>query len=171
MSAFADALGVLFLDANLSVEIWHRDSEGQFTRARGILRRPDEITEFGSARLMSDTTRIDVRVADILDPRPQEQILMGDETFLIQGEPRRDRGGIGDRVVSSTVTSSALVVRTVDCNATGEQRVSALTSSSRPAGTSSKTARPSVTVRRRSSRASISPRIGATRTTDSCLQG
>jgi hypothetical protein len=40
---------------------------------------------------MSDTTRIDVRVVDIPDPRPQEQILVGDETFLIQGEPRRDR--------------------------------------------------------------------------------
>ena len=25
------------------------------------------------------------------DPRPQEQILIGEETFLIQGEPRRDR--------------------------------------------------------------------------------
>jgi hypothetical protein len=95
MSAFADALGVLFLDANLSVDIWHRDSEGQFTCARGILRRPDEITEFGSARLISDTTRIDVRVADIPEPRPQEQILIGEETFLIQGEPRRDR----DRLV------------------------------------------------------------------------
>ena len=91
MSALADALGLLFLDTNLSVEIWHRDSEGQFTRARGILRRPDEITEFGAARLLSDTTRIDVRVADILEPRPQEQILIGEETFLIQGEPRRDR--------------------------------------------------------------------------------
>jgi len=91
MSAFAEALEVLFFDADLSVEIWHRDSDGQFTRSRGILRRSDEITEFGSARLMSDTTRIDVRVADIPDPRPQEQILIGDETFLIQGEPRRDR--------------------------------------------------------------------------------
>ena len=91
MGAFADALEVLFMDANLSVEIWHRDSEGQFARAWGILRRPDEITEFGSARLVSDTTRIDVRVTDIPDPRPQEQILIGDETFLIQGEPRRDR--------------------------------------------------------------------------------
>ena len=91
MSAFADALGVLFLDANLSVEIWYRDSEGQFTHTRGILRRPDEITEFGSARLMSDTTRIDVRVVDIPNPRPQEQVLIGEETFLIHGEPRRDR--------------------------------------------------------------------------------
>jgi hypothetical protein len=91
MNAFAEALGVLFLDPNISVELWHRDSEGQFTRARGILRRPDEITEFGSARLLSDTVRIDVRVAEIPAPRPQEQILIGEETFLIQGEPRRDR--------------------------------------------------------------------------------
>ena len=91
MSAFADALGVLFLDANLSVDIWHRDSEGRFTRARGILRRPDEITSFGAARLVSDTTRIDIRVADIPRPRPDEQILIGDETFLIHGEPQRDR--------------------------------------------------------------------------------
>jgi hypothetical protein len=85
MNAFAEALGVLFLDPNISVELWHRDSEGQFTRARGILRRPDEITEFGSARLLSDTARIDVRVAEIPAPRPQEQILIGEETFLIQG--------------------------------------------------------------------------------------
>ena len=91
MTAFADALGALFFDPKIAVEIWHRNGEGQFTRAQGILRRPDAITEFGSARLLSDTTRIDVRVADIPDPRPQEQILVGDETFLIQGEPRRDR--------------------------------------------------------------------------------
>lgn len=91
MTAFAAALGVLFRDANLSVEIWHRDVEGQFTCARGILRRPDELTDFGAARLLSDTTRIDVRVADIPAPLPQEQILIGEETFLIQGEPKRDR--------------------------------------------------------------------------------
>jgi hypothetical protein len=91
MTAFADALGVLFADPNISVELWHRDAVGQFTRTRGILRQPDEITEFGSTRLLSDTTRIDVRVADLPDPRPQEQILIGEQTFLIQGEPRRDR--------------------------------------------------------------------------------
>ena len=32
-----------------------------------------------------------MRVADIPVPRPQEQILIGEETYLIQGEPRRDR--------------------------------------------------------------------------------
>lgn len=91
MTAFADAIGFLFADPNISVEFWYRDGGGQFTRARGILRRPDEITEFGSARLLSDTTRIDVRVVDIPGPRLQDQILIGEETFLILGEPRRDR--------------------------------------------------------------------------------
>ena len=91
MSVFEAALGRLFADPNLSLELWHRDMEGRFTRARGILRRPDEITEFGAARIYSETTRLDVRVADIPAPRPQEQILIGEETYLIQGEPRRDR--------------------------------------------------------------------------------
>ena len=91
MTAFAEALGVLFLDDNLSVEIWHRDLEGQFSCARGILRRPDDLTDFGASRLISNTTRIDVRVAAIPNPRPQEQILIGEETFLIQGEPQCDR--------------------------------------------------------------------------------
>ena len=91
MTAFTMALDALFADPNISVEIWHRDVEGQFTRTRGILRRPDEITEFGAARLVSYTVRLDVRSAAIPDPKPEEQILIADETFLIQGEPRRDR--------------------------------------------------------------------------------
>ena len=91
MSVFEAALGRLFADPNLSLELWHWDMEGRFTRARGILRRPDEITEFGAARIYSETSRLDVRVADIPEPRPQEQILIGEETYLIQGEPRRDR--------------------------------------------------------------------------------
>ncbi|PWG16101.1 hypothetical protein DFK10_13735 [Salibaculum griseiflavum] len=85
------ALDALFADRNISVEIWHSDVEGQFTRARGILRRPDEITEFGAARLVSDTVRLDVRTTEIPTPQPEEQILIADETFLIQGAPRRDR--------------------------------------------------------------------------------
>lgn len=91
MTAFATALEQLFADPNLSVEFWHRDIAGQFVPARGILRRPDEITEFGAARVMSDTTRIDVPVSALPEPRPGQDIVIGEETFIIQGEPRRDR--------------------------------------------------------------------------------
>ena len=91
MTAFARAVEALFLDPNLTVEIWHQDSEGRFWRGRGIVRRPDEVTTFGSAQLLSETVRIDVPIAAFPDPRPQEQILIGEETFLIRGEPQRDR--------------------------------------------------------------------------------
>ena len=91
MTAFAVALDLLFTDPNLAHEAWHRDSEGQFTRIRIIMRRNDDVTAFGAARLVSETFRFDVRVAELPAPRPDEQILIGDETFLIQGEPVRDR--------------------------------------------------------------------------------
>lgn len=91
MTAFARAVEALFLDPNLTVEIWHQDQEGRFWRGRGIVRRPDEVTTFGSAQLLSETVRIDVQIATFPNPRPQEQILIGEETFLIRGEPQRDR--------------------------------------------------------------------------------
>ena len=91
MTAFLAALDLLFADLNLAHEAWYRDSEGQFTRIRIVLRRNDDVTAFGAARLVSDTFRFDVRVSELPAPRPDEQILLGEETFLIQGEPLRDR--------------------------------------------------------------------------------
>ena len=91
MTAFAGALDLLFVDSNLSHEAWYRDSEGQFTRVRIIMRRNDDVTTFGAARLVSETMRFDVRVRELPAPLPDEQILLGEETFLIQGEPQRDR--------------------------------------------------------------------------------
>jgi len=58
---------------------------------RVIRRAPDEISSFGSARILSDTTTVDVRVSELVDPRPDDLILFGTESFVIQGEPVRDR--------------------------------------------------------------------------------
>ena len=91
MTVFAAVLDLLFADLNLAQEAWHRDCEGQFTRIRIIMRRNDDVTTFGAARLVSETLRFDVRVSELPAPRPDEQILLGEETFLIQGEPIRDR--------------------------------------------------------------------------------
>jgi hypothetical protein len=91
MRAVSAALDLLFADPNLALDAWHRDVAGQFTKLRIIPRRADSVTEFGAARLWSETFRFDVRVSDLPNPRPQEQIQVGDETFLIQGEPVRDR--------------------------------------------------------------------------------
>ncbi|UYP67601.1 hypothetical protein OIU14_14105 [Thalassobacter stenotrophicus] len=91
MTVFAAVLDLLFADLNLAQEAWHRDCEGQFTRIRIIMRRNDDVTTFGAARLVSETLRFDVRVSELPAPRPDEQVLLGEETFLIQGEPIRDR--------------------------------------------------------------------------------
>lgn len=91
MTAFSMAIDLLFADPNLAQEAWHRDSEGQFTRIHIITKRNDDVTAYGITRLVSDTMRFDVRVGELANPQPDEQILLGDETFLIQGEPIRDR--------------------------------------------------------------------------------
>ena len=58
---------------------------------RVVVRRADAITEFGEARLWSETTRIDLRVAEVPAPRPGDRIEIDGEAFLLQGEPVRDR--------------------------------------------------------------------------------
>ena len=64
---------------------------GTRSPVRVIARRPDTITDFGEARLWSETTRFDLRVSEIAAPRPGDRLVLGGETFVIQGEPMRDR--------------------------------------------------------------------------------
>ncbi len=58
---------------------------------RVVARRADETTGFGDARIWSETTRVDLRVAEVPTPRPGDRIEIDCEAFLIQGEPVRDR--------------------------------------------------------------------------------
>ena len=58
---------------------------------RVVSRRADEVTDFGEARIWSETTRLDLRVAEVPNPRPGDRIEIDGEGFLIQGEPVRDR--------------------------------------------------------------------------------
>ena len=44
-----------------------------------------------SARILSETLTADIRVSDLPDPRPGDLIVIGTESFAIQGEPIRDR--------------------------------------------------------------------------------
>jgi hypothetical protein len=58
---------------------------------RVVARRADAVTDFRDARLWSGTTRIDLPVAEVPSPRPGDRVAIEGETFLIQGEPVRDR--------------------------------------------------------------------------------
>ena len=91
MSAFAAAVGALFADGNIGRDAVYIADGGAPVLVRLIVRRADDVTEFGDARLWSETTRIDLQVAEVLNPRPGDRIEIDGDAFLILGEPVRDR--------------------------------------------------------------------------------
>ena len=92
MNAFATAMNVIFADANMVVDaLWFAGGTGSGVAVRVIRKSPDEITPFGAARIMSETTVLDARVADMPTPAPGDLIRIKLEDFLIQGEPKLDR--------------------------------------------------------------------------------
>jgi len=91
ISAFASALDALFADPNIGKDAVYIADGGAPVLVRVVARRADAITDFGDARLWSETTRIDLRVAEVATPRPGDRIEIEGEAFLIQGEPVRDR--------------------------------------------------------------------------------
>jgi hypothetical protein len=91
MSAFAAAVGALFVDPSIGRDAVYIADGGVPQLVRIVARRADAITDFGDARLWSETTRIDLLVAEVPAPRPGDRIEIDGEAFLIQGEPVRDR--------------------------------------------------------------------------------
>ncbi len=91
MSAFSAAVGALFADPNMARDAVYIADGGAPVLVRVVARRADVVTDFGDARLWSETTRVDLRVAEVANPRPGDRIEIDAEAFLIQGEPIRDR--------------------------------------------------------------------------------
>jgi hypothetical protein len=91
MFAFAAAVGALFADGNIGRDAVYIADGGAPVLVRLIARRADDVTEFGDARLWSETTRVDLQVAEVPNPRPGDRIEIDGDAFLIQGEPVRDR--------------------------------------------------------------------------------
>lgn len=91
INALAIALDALFLDPNIARDATYIAEGGAPQLIRVVARRADALTDFGDARLWSETTRIDLRVAEVPAPRPGDRIEIDGDAFLIQGEPVRDR--------------------------------------------------------------------------------
>ena len=91
MTVFAAAMDRIYANPSLAVAaLWISALTSEELTIRVIRRAPDRINEFGAARLMSDTMVLDVRVSDLADPRPGDLIVIGTDSFTIQGEPVRD---------------------------------------------------------------------------------
>ena len=91
MTAFAAAVGALFADPNIGKDALYTPEGGAPVLVRVVARRADAVTDFGDTRIWSETTRIDLRVAEVANPRPGDRLEIADDIFLIQGEPVRDR--------------------------------------------------------------------------------
>ena len=91
MNAFAAAVDAIFQDANMAAEATWTPQGGAPMPVRVIRRAPDEVVTFGAALILSETTLVDVRVSEIPSPKPGDTIIIGADTFTIQGEPKRER--------------------------------------------------------------------------------
>jgi hypothetical protein len=91
MSAFETVVDALFSDPHIGRDAVYDPADGDPFPVRVIARRADTITDFGGARLWSETTRFDVRVSEVTSPRPGDRLVLDGETFVVQGEPVRDR--------------------------------------------------------------------------------
>ena len=92
MSVFEAALGRIFGNPSMALAaVWISTATSEERTVRVMRRAPDRITEFGAGRFVSDTMMVDVRVSDLPDPRPGDLIVIGVDSFTIQGEPIRDR--------------------------------------------------------------------------------
>lgn len=91
MTAFVAAVGALFADPSIGRDAVYTPEGGAPVLVRVVARRADAISDFGDARLWSETTRIDLRIAEVPNPRPGDRIEIEGDAFLIQGEPVRDR--------------------------------------------------------------------------------
>jgi hypothetical protein len=76
------ALDALFADAHLARDVVYTAEGGAPALVRAMLRRPDDISSFGDARIWSETTRVDLRLAEVANPRPGDRIEIDGEAFL-----------------------------------------------------------------------------------------
>jgi hypothetical protein len=91
VTAFAVGIDALFADPNLGRDAAYQPADGDSFPVRVIARRADAITDFGEARLWSETTRFDLRVSEVATPCPGDRIVIDGTAYIVQGEPVRDR--------------------------------------------------------------------------------
>ena len=87
MTVFQGAVDATF--ATFGVEAVYTPAGGDPVTARVIARRPDTIVGFGETRIYTETATFEVRASGVATPRPGDQVTVGGETFVVQGEPER----------------------------------------------------------------------------------
>ena len=58
-------------------------------RVRLIAMHPDTIVGFGDTRVHTETATFELRASEVPNSRPDDWLILGAETFILQGEPQR----------------------------------------------------------------------------------
>jgi hypothetical protein len=91
MSAFDLAVEDLFADPNIAqTAIYRAGGNGDGISVRVIARQPDRDIEFGDINIHTVTTVFEIMVSEVPTPAENDTITLSGETFIIQGEPKRD---------------------------------------------------------------------------------
>lgn len=67
---------------------------GQPLTVRAVRRQPDEILDVASSRIHTETSIFLLRVAEVAAPKAGDALLLGTDSFIIQGEPQREQHGL-----------------------------------------------------------------------------
>ena len=92
MNAFAASIDLLFEDPNMAVDALHRASgAGSGTPVRVIRKAPDELSNFGEGRFVTDTLTLDLRVSEVPVLEKGDTLEIAGELCELRSEPMRDR--------------------------------------------------------------------------------
>ena len=75
--------------AAFGIDAVYTPEGGEPVPVRVIARRPDAIVGFGETRLHAETATFEVRASEVASPHPGDQLDVGGEAFVVQGEPER----------------------------------------------------------------------------------
>jgi hypothetical protein len=87
MTVFASAVDATF--AAFGIEATYTPAGGEPVSVRVIAKLPDTIVGFGETRIHTETATFELRASEVANPRPDDQLTVGGESFVIQGEPER----------------------------------------------------------------------------------
>jgi hypothetical protein len=87
MTVFEGAVDATF--AAFGIDALYTPAGGEPVSVRVIARRPDTIVGFDETRIHAETASFEVRASEVASPRPDDQLIVGGETFVVQGQPER----------------------------------------------------------------------------------
>lgn len=91
MTAFAAGIDIIFANPHMARDARYMTAAGETAVVRLIVQRPDTVRGFGETQVATDTILADVRVAEVPAPGIGDMVEIGDEAFVVQSEPLRDR--------------------------------------------------------------------------------